>query len=392
VSDSTEGVKSGRLSSRWALRYDFCRKCGKNDHKHMARGLCSKCYAKEQEERARGHRPMGHTLDDRVTELTPRSGIDLDDYLRYEYIKKKRSMIDIAKELGCTRQAVYKALKKFGIRTRSQSEAADLALRRGKKRVTRMDESGHEFVTTLNRLDVNEEFFSNWSPGMAYVLGLVYTDGSVDPGWKLDPQRRSRAKPTLRLTQKEPELLQKALVLMDCNQKLRHTKERHYGSIVAGAIHYFEISNEKMYHDLLTLGVTPNKSLTLSFPEMPDRHLIRHFVRGCWDGDGTVYVPPDGKSAGAYAGIVSGSEQFMIGLVEHLYHLGIKRFSGRCDEPIRIYRNRNAYDIRIKGRTNLITLFHCLYDDVDSSMRLERKYLKFLGIMKLYEALPSFES
>jgi hypothetical protein len=294
-------------------------------------------------------------------------------------------MIDIAKEVGCTRQAVLKALKKFDIASRSQSEASDLALRRGKKRVRRIDESGHGSVTTLERVDVNERFFSVWCPAMTYVLGLVYTDGCIIPGYDIDPRRSGRSVSYLSLAQKEPELLQKVLAFMDCNAKLRHSKEKRYSHTVAGALYWFEISSEKMYRDLLKLGVTPNKSRTLSFPQMPGRELIRHFIRGCWDGDGTVYVPPDGNRARAYAGIVSGSTQFMTGLVEHLYHIGIKRFSGQIDEPIRMLRNHNAYDIRIKGGKNLITLFHYLYDWVDSSMRLERKYLKFVEIMRLYD-------
>jgi len=27
----------------------------------------------------------------------------------------------------------------------------------------------------------------------------------------------------------------------------------------------------------------------MAFPKIPDEY-IRHFVRGCWDGDGTVYI------------------------------------------------------------------------------------------------------
>lgn len=226
---------------------------------------------------------------------------------------------------------------------------------------------------------------------MAYVLGVIYTDGTVDPGYKIDPRRRSISTPRLRISQKEPELLQKVLDLIDCNAKLMYRKERRYGSTVAGALYSFQISSEKIYHDLLTAGVTPNKSLTLSFPEMPGTELIRHFIRGCWDGDGTVFVLRDKIRAHAGAGIVSGSLKFITGLRDHFYRVGIERRSGQTDEPLPILRDRNSHHIRIGGRDNFTLLFHYLYDGVDSSMRLERKYLKFLEIMRLYDAVLSLE-
>ena len=378
MSDAEGKTNVGKPRVKWAVKYDSCVRCGRDDVKHLAQGLCVTCYERDANIRNKGYRLQGQGLRKELTEK----------YLLQEYVKNKRSTIDIAKELGCTRQTVAKALKDVGIASRSQAEASDLAFRRGKKKVRRIDESGHRCVTTLDKIDVNEHFFSIWSPAMAYVLGAVYTDGCIIPGYNIDPRRSGRSVSYLSLAQKEPELLQKVLALMDCNAKLQYSKERRCGSVVAGALYSFVISSETMYYDLLSLGVTPNKSLTLSFPQMPGRELIRHFVRGCWDGDGTVFVPTPGNTAQAYAGIVSGSTQFMTGLVEHLYHIGIKRFSGQVDEPIRILRNHNAYDIRIKGRKNLITLFHYLYDGVDSSMRLERKYMNFVEIMRLYDELP----
>ena len=76
---------------------------------------------------------------------------------------------------------------------------------------------------------------------------------------------------------------------MDCEAKLYFSKERVYGKIKAGALYQFNISNEKIYDDVVSLGLTPNKSLTMQFPNMPNE-FIRHFIRGCWDGDGSVFV------------------------------------------------------------------------------------------------------
>jgi hypothetical protein len=42
--------------------------------------------------------------------------------------------------------------------------------------------------------------------------------------------------------------------------------------------------------DLVKLGVTPNKSKVLTFPNFIEKRLICHFIRGLFDGDGTVNV------------------------------------------------------------------------------------------------------
>ena len=110
-------------------------------------------------DRNKGHRPWGQDLSKELTK----------DYLYQEYLRKQRSMIDIAKELGCTRQTIFKALRKFGIDSRSLAEASDLAIRGGKKRVRKADESRQQSVTVLDKIDVNESLFSCWSVQMAYV-------------------------------------------------------------------------------------------------------------------------------------------------------------------------------------------------------------------------------
>ena len=54
------------------------------------------------------------------------------------------------------------------------------------------------------------------------------------------------------------------------------------------------ICNKILYNDLLELGGTPRKSLTIQFPEIPDEFLS-HFIRGEFDGDGCFYIFRNGK-------------------------------------------------------------------------------------------------
>lgn len=54
-----------------------------------------------------------------------------------------------------------------------------------------------------------------------------------------------------------------------------------------------QISSKTLTADLLKLGCTPRKSLTLKFPNdgiFKSNDLIRHFIRGYFDGDGSVFI------------------------------------------------------------------------------------------------------
>ena len=53
------------------------------------------------------------------------------------------------------------------------------------------------------------------------------------------------------------------------------------------AIH---LTSDKMFNDLIKQGCIPNKSLVLTFPnkyQVPE-NLINHFIRGYFDGDGSI--------------------------------------------------------------------------------------------------------
>ncbi len=45
-----------------------------------------------------------------------------------------------------------------------------------------------------------------------------------------------------------------------------------------------------MFEDLCKHGCVPNKSLILEFPKTVPSDLIHHFIRGYFDGDGSVFI------------------------------------------------------------------------------------------------------
>jgi hypothetical protein len=72
------------------------------------------------------------------------------------------------------------------------------------------------------------------------------------------------------------------------------------------------ICRKEMYDDLLRLGGTERKSLTLTWPDVPDAFLA-DFVRGYVDGDGCLTWHRSGNSAHPLISVV-GTREFLTGM------------------------------------------------------------------------------
>jgi hypothetical protein len=151
-----------------------------------------------------------------------------------------------------------------------------------------------------------------------------------------------------------------------------------------------------MREDLKRLGLHQRKSLNLIFPDVPEE-CMRHFIRGCWDGDGSIFIS-EGKLRGSY---VCGSFKFIEGLVQELYKVGIHKRKPPMEKtelgkmllkypdgrfPLVIHKSKRSksYEIKIDSRKNLEKLFDYFYDRVDELMYLERKFEIFskgLGVI-----------
>jgi hypothetical protein len=140
----------------------------------------------------------------------------------------------------------------------------------------------------ITKYSVNERFFREWSPEMAYVLGFILTDGCVTGN-------------TLSISQANDLILRKIKAAMESEHPVIARKN---GSSRLFTLH---IGRKSMVADLLALGITEKKSLTVGFPNVP-RNYMPHFIRGVIDGDGWAHHK-------AYTmNVTSGSDPFSEGL------------------------------------------------------------------------------
>ena len=215
----------------------------------------------------------------------------------------------------------------------------------------------------------NEDFFKKWSPEMAYVLGFFAADGNMSP--------HSNGGRYVEFTSCDKELIEKTRHLIQSNHKISG-RTRSINQKIAYRI---QIGSVGLYEDLISLGLTPNKSLTIKFPDIPPKYL-RDFVRGYFDGDGCVYLRKNwAKDRGKLRWVfqtrfTSGSEQFLRKLKSIL---NTKRI---CKGGY-LYNKKSGYELVFSHHDGL-ALFGFMYDNISAEMYLERKYDTF---QKAFKAL-----
>lgn len=349
----------------WSRKYNKCVSCGKTTEKHISRGLCATCYHRDIERR---HKRHVRTRGIAAQKLTKK-------YLMDQYVNRKRSLSEIAEDCACSRQYVHKRMGQLGIPRRCLRSARDLALRQTKIKVKRIDDAGEQTTVIYHRIVFNRNFFSRWSSKMAYVLGVVFTDGCLDVR-KQSRKNLVRRVPHLSMAQKESELLLKVLALMECNASLHYRPNRKYGDKVSGAVYHFDFVCTPIYPDLLRLGLSTKKSLDIEFPDIPEGY-VRHFIRGCWDGDGSIYI--EQRTGKLRASFVSGSKKFIEGILKALEKVGLPKRTTYVRKG-----KTPSYYFRFCGK-QCLDLCHFLYDDVPSTQYLERKHAVFKQFSKRFE-------
>jgi intein-encoded DNA endonuclease-like protein len=349
---------------KWSRKFEKCINCETTAINHVAKGLCRKCYSLNTEEE---HKPN----------KKQKRGV-ADDFLTKEklyelYIKQLMSLSDIGKLAGCSRVNVHYKLIKYGINTRSKSDARTLALDKGKVRTVRIDEQGNEKEIIFQKIRYNEHFFKKWSNEMAYVLGLIYTDGN------LHIRKTASGYETGILTfgQKDKELVEKFLKLMDCDAIIRLKERREFENTTSGELYYFSIGNNDLANDLKKLGLTPNKSLDMVFPEIPKIYL-RHFIRGLFDGDGSVYI--DNKTIRVK--LLSGSLRFIEQLNQIMVENGFD--SRKIDTSHVLSEDKpRAYYICYSSKISVHQFYNFIYKSVEDHIYYSRKKNIFIDNITL---------
>lgn len=205
---------------------------------------------------------------------------------------------------------------------------------------------------------------------MSYVLGYIYADGSLEDASYL------RGK-YIRVTSVE----KKSILRIRKWLGSKHTIVAVPSTRINGKIRYtLRIGSHKIYNSLLKLGLYPNKSLTIKFPDIPVKYLD-HFMRGYLDGDGCVFLE---RAAGKKQKLIvkrlstiftSGSKDFLKKMNATMRkHLGVKQD--------KVYNGHRSFQLRYMTADS-IKLFKFLYKNTPKNCYFQRKAKIYLNYFKL---------
>lgn len=317
-------------------KYNFTEKQAKEFYSLYLGGLSCTQIAKQQGCSPNIITNLFHTYGLKVENRQNKMNIDLEMLIR-EYNSGK-SLTEISKECGSSRHTLSRLLKDNGV----------------------------DVINKQNSLRFNENVFDVIdSEEKAYWLGFIYADGSI-----ASHKEGVKARYTFEITlgEEDKEHLDKFNKFMQYNGN--NVKEKPIKYKEETQMYYrWSINNKHLWETLNNYGCTPNKSLTLMFPNesiFTNKSLIRHFIRGYFDGDGCIsYKDKEHQKPNCS---VVGTEDFLSKIQKYILNDSVRlvKNHGKSNET-------KAYSISLnKAEAFMYVLYY------KSNIYLNRKYNLFL--------------
>ena len=140
----------------------------------------------------------------------------------------------------------------------------------------------------------------HWRPELAYAIGLIAADGSLSKNGR-----------HISFTSKDRELAEVYRTCLGLSDITIGQKQN--GSRSEARYFVVQFGDVLFYQFLEAIGLHPNKSCTLGPLSIPDEFFF-DFLRGEWDGDGTIHRSQDKRWRSSFVvslGFASGSRTFL---------------------------------------------------------------------------------
>lgn len=197
----------------------------------------------------------------------------------------------------------------------------------------------------------------------AYWLGFIYADGCNTAGAL-----------SFHLALKDKSHLEKFKKALNSNHPIfasiqyghrQNSREKIYFHV------YLRIKNKYLVASLEKVGVVPRKTLTLEFPLISDvmpYPLANHFIRGYFDGDGSVFFNDWRNRQGRVSFCGTQAMLSTIAYVMDIKYTGFRK-----------KHNANIYELDYGGSRLVERIYNFLY--TDATVWLDRKKEKFEEIL-----------
>lgn len=244
------------------------------------------------------------------------------DYFIDLYYKNKNMTVnDIGSKLGLSKRCTMSIFKELGINSKRK-----------------------------NRYILNENYFDNIdTPEKSYILGLIYADGYVG----------SKKFNNLAITQNNKDILEQVKRELEFTGDIRKGNKGSFENSKEGYVLNF--SSEQIAKKLRELGLYPGKSLTISQIPNIDKSLKRHFLRGYFDGDGSIssYIHTFTKSGKNYS---YHKGKMCIIATENMLKDFINTFNIEKYHISNSKTEQMKY-IQIESKSELLKMYNLMYDE-----------------------------
>ena len=201
-----------------------------------------------------------------------------------------------------------------------------------------------------------------WTADLAYAIGLLVSDGNLSKDGR-----------HMELCSKDKSQVANFIKVLDLSNKIG-IKYSGFGQ----KCYRVQFGDVNFYEFLISIGLTPNKSKTISKIDVPKIYFF-DFLRGHFDGDGTFYSYWDPRWRSSfmfYTEFISASKGHILWLQKSLKKiLGIKGHITKSDKQV-------CYQLKYAKSESLILLPKIYHEG--ANIFLKRKHLKIkraLGII-----------
>ena len=214
---------------------------------------------------------------------------------------------DLGKEYGVCTVTLWNVLQREGVETRSNKKLTKTQ----KQQLVELYQDGKNTYEIGEQLDVHSCTVQRWldklsiekrtlsealrtysidetyfdeidTEDKAYFLGWMYSDGCNST---YDNKGKNRYNIVVQLQKRDREILDAFLSYMKSTAPLAYVAPREENE---QGYYRMSIYNKRMSQMLEKHGVTANKTFNVTYPTWLSEELQHHFVRGVFDGDGSI--------------------------------------------------------------------------------------------------------
>ena len=199
---------------------------------------------------------------------------------------------------------------------------------------------------------INDNYFDNIDcEDKAYLLGFLAADGTIQPDGSVK----------IALSSVDKELLIKFQTVLETNYPIRDSITKDGFNVST-----FVFRSSNIREQLTKYNIVRNKTYTYSFPNTLSDKYFASFIKGYWDGDGTVCMN------GGYprTSLCSYQKKFLEDVIDKL-----EKFYGI--PKVNVYQKKNSNTWYFQYSKESSKKLYELFYSKPTYLFLERKYLKF---------------